>query len=477
MKKTVVLPLLGLLFLTQTAEAKIKLPDLLGSNMVLQQQSNVNLWGEATPDKTVKIRTGWDKNKYSVKADKDGKWQVKIKTPQAGGPYDISISDGEEIILDNVLIGEVWLCSGQSNMEMPVKGYPSTPVNGSINLITEALPSQPIRLFTVSKKFSKTPQDHCSGNWKLNDSENVADFSATAYYFGRSLQQKLGVPIGLISSNWGGANIETWMSRESLAAFPEVPADIADKDRKGNPVLHPHRQPANLFNAMISPLKNYTIKGTIWYQGETNRNKPEEYKRLFPAMVKDWRTIWEQGDFPFYYVQIAPYDYEDSDIAAARFREMQEECQQIIPNSGMVCTLDIGEANEIHPAEKEKVGKRLAYWALSKDYGINGLNYTAPKFESMAVQDDGKVLLIFNGAELGLSPQFKELSGFEIAGADRVFHPAKAKIVTYKYTQVLVWCDEVPQPVAVRYGYKSFVTGELRNNLGLPVSTFRTDDW
>ncbi|HLN56601.1 MAG TPA: sialate O-acetylesterase [Bacteroidales bacterium] len=469
MKKPVSILLGGLLAVLSTFNlyAEVKLPAIFCDNMVMQQNTNAAIWGTASANATVKVTTGWNNKSYTAKAGTDGNWKVKVTTPSAGGPYEITISDGKAVRLRNVLIGEVWICSGQSNMEMPMKGYGAQPILGGNEAI--ATSSNPaIRLFTVKKATSINPQDNFEGSWQLCEPEYVCDFSATAYYFGLMLNKVLKVPVGLINTSWGGTRIEPWMSMEGISNFDFVKAP--DKNLTGT--LSP-QVPTVLFNAMINPVVGYSIKGAIWYQGEANRNEYHQYEKLLPGMVINWRTMWGIGDFPFYYVQIAPYDYGVPGQNSAYLREAQQKAAGSIPNIGMACIMDIGEKDCIHPAAKKTGSDRLAFLALTKTYGKSGFSGQGPVFRT--VKFNGPVAILgFENAQNGLTSFGKELSCFEIAGANKRFFPAKASI---SGNTVSVYCPAVNEPVAVRYAFKDFVVGDLFNTEGIPASSFRTDDW
>ncbi|HXI01148.1 MAG TPA: sialate O-acetylesterase [Sphingobacteriaceae bacterium] len=445
--------------------ARITLPALIGNNMVLQQQSQAPLWGKAKASSAVNIITSWNKRSYLTNADKDGNWRLKINTPIAGGPYQITISDGEKITLKNILIGEVWVCSGQSNMGMALRGN-SSPVLYSNEIIFNA-DNPDLRLFKVGMATSLTPMSDCKGQWDESTSVTAREFSALAFQFGQMLQKKLKVPIGLIQSEVGGTMIETWMSATSLKAFPQVKIPI-----NLDTIKAPHKEPTTLFNGKIAPLINYGIKGVLWFQGESNRHEPELYAKLFPVMVADWRRQWNQGDFPFYYVQIAPFGSTDKTRSGVLLREAQLKAADIIPNSGMASAMDVGIENDIHFFDKTKPAQRLAYLALAKTYGIKGIAYSGPVYRSMKV-DGSKAILSFEFAGY-LTSYRKTLTLFEIAGADRKFYPAKAEI---NNAQVIVQSELVQNPVAVRYAWREWVVGELYNNDNLPASSFRTDNW
>lgn len=472
MKKSLFLVACGLLFASM-AGAKIKLPTILADNMVLQQQSSVKLWGEATPGKKVMVSTSWNRKKYSVQAGSDGRWLVKVDTPAAGGPYDVTISDGEALTLKNILIGEVWFCSGQSNMEMPVKGFGSSPIEGSNELIAKASVSTPIRIYTAKLTYNRIPQADCEGAWRVNDQEGVANASATAYFFAKFLQEALDIPVGVVVSSWGGSKVEAWMSGKALEPFKgEINMDHLTGS---GDVQSPNQRACLLRNAMIEPYLNFAIRGMIWYQGESNAGQPEQYRKLMKSFVADTRDAFGQGEFPFYYVQIAPHRYGGVDqVGSAGLREAQMQNLKDIPNSGMAITMDVaGPAYNIHPAQKKEVGDRLAYWALAKTYGKTGFSYCGPVYKSLEVKD-GKAFVSFEYADMGLAPFEEEIKGIEIAGADKVFHPAKAFV---QGGRLVVANESVSTPVAVRYCYKNYSLGNLTNTYGLPASSFRTDDW
>ena len=468
-QKFLLLNLLLLSFLLTNAQ--LKLASLLTDNMVLQRNTKVNIWGKASAGEKLVIAASWDKTKTSVSADDKGQWIATLKTIDAGGPYTITINTAKEKLeLHNILLGEVWLCSGQSNMEMPIAGFKDQPINNSNDILFDA-DNTNIRLFTVKKNAITTLQDTCSGKWSVASGETVAPFSAVAYLFAKQLQQKLKVPVGVISSNWGGTRIEPWMDPESIKQFPEALAR-ATQEKTTAP-----QRASNLYNGMIAPLIKYVIKGVIWYQGESNISNYKEYAGLMKGMLNGWRKDFGIGDFPFYYVQIAPYWYNDSKaINAALLRDEQTKAMSMISNSGMISTIDIGEEKSIHPAEKSIVSKRLAYWALAETYGLKGFNYKSPTYKSLTIKDS-VAIIDFNNVEFGLSSFGKEVESFQIAGDDKIFYPAQIKF--NGKNQVIVSSPMVKVPVSVRYGFSNFpqTKGFLYNTAGLPVISFRTDDW
>ena len=470
--KTILIRFLTIFLIYSTAHltlrAEVKLPSIFGNNMVLQQQTDVAVWGKATPGATVSVKTSWNGKTYTARAGSDGKWKLKVSTPSAGGPYTLTISDGKPVTFKNVMIGEVWVCSGQSNMEMPMKGYRNQPVIGSNQYIATSSNNQ-IRLITVPHSTSLTPLDDFNGQWKLCEPENVAEFSATAYFFGLMLNKTLNVPVGLINTSWGGTRIEPWISEEGLKPFDWV--KLPDKTAKVEK-LSP-QTPTVLFNAMINPIVGYGIRGAIWYQGEANRNEPAQYLKLMPGLALNWRTVWGVGDFPMYYVQIAPFDYGQSGLNSAYLREAQLKASTAIPNFGMACIMDTGEKDCIHPSNKKAAGDRLAYLALVKTYGKKGIACEGPVLKEMKVEGS-MVFLTFDNAPNGLTSFGKTLSCFEVAGASKRFYPAQAFITNAGIT---LFSPVVSQPVAVRYAFKDFIIGDLFNTEGLPASSFRTDDW
>jgi sialate O-acetylesterase len=453
--------------IAESLKAEVKLPSIFGDNMVLQQQTDVAFWGKATAGSNVTVKTSWNGKAYSSKADKDGKWKLKVTTPAAGGPYSVTVSDGKAITIKNVMIGEVWVCSGQSNMEMQMKGYRNQPVTGSNEFIATSSNDQ-IRLITVPRITSLVPLDDFTGEWKLCEPENVVDFSATAYFFGLMLNKALKVPVGLICTAWGGTRIEPWISEAGFQNFDFV--KLPDKTQVTEKLNQ--QTPTVLFNGMVNPIAGFGIKGAIWYQGESNRNEPAQYRKLLPGLADNWRTVWNIGDFPFYYVQIAPYDYRNG-INSAFLRESQYIVASEGKNMGMACIMETGEQFNIHPANKKAAGDRLAYQALVKTYGKKGIACDGPVLKVMTIE--GNIIrLTFDNAPNGLLSIGNELNCFEVAGADKRFVPAKGFVTNDGVTIV---SSLVAQPVAVRYAFKDYVVGDLFNTEGIPASSFRTDEW
>ena len=399
---------------------------------------------------------------------------MNVTTPSYGGPYTMTISDGTPVTLSNILIGEVWLCAGQSNMEMPMIGFRGQPVSGS-NMAILKSKNPNIRLLTVPRKSKAEPQDNFEGAWVEAMPQNVAQFSATGYFFGRLLNEMLDIPVGLICVSYGGSCVQAWMSKEIAVPFEDKMIPKKDEEIKV-----PNRTPTALFNGMLHPVIGYTLKGAIWYQGETNYIEPDQYLEMFPKMVEEWRTLWGCGEFPFYYAQIAPFDYtvfRTNEIVekhnSAYLRDAQRKAMEVIPNSGMAVLLDTGEKECIHPKNKEAAGTRLALWALADTYGMSGFSWKSPSFKEMSVE--GAVVTVsFNDAEEGITSYGKEVTQFEVAGEDKRFYPAQVQMRT---KSLLLSSPRVKKPVAVRYAFKDYVEAQLFNNAGLPLSSFRTDNW
>ncbi|MFD2596231.1 sialate O-acetylesterase [Sphingobacterium griseoflavum] len=466
---------LQLLFLSVLLKAEIRLAAIFTDGMVLQQQKVVPIWGWAKPLSVVKIRTSWDNKAYQLKADKEGKWRQDVQTAKAGGPYTIGISADTNITLTDVWLGEVWLCAGQSNMEMPLKGYPAQPIVGSTEAILDS-EDQQLRLYTVPRNTQLKPAaDSKPSLWKVARPQTVANFSATAYFFGKRLRQQLHVPVGLIVSSYGGSNVEAWMDAAWLADQQDITIPQQEEGLKDK-----NRVPTMLYNGMIHPLIGFGIKGMIWYQGESNYERPDVYEHLFPRMVEKYRTLWNAQEMPFYFTQIAPFHYASlppfhvgSKYNSAYLRDAQRKSLRHIPHSGMAVTLDLGEENCIHPARKKEGGERLALLALGSNYGFDAVAYRSPSFDSLSI-DGSTAVLRFQDAPLGLTSFGKPIATVEIAGADKVFYPATAHI---QGKVVVASSPRVLHPVAVRYAFKDFVVGDLFGVNGLPVSSFRTDDW
>jgi len=465
-----------LMLLCKNGAAAIRLPALINDNMVLQQQSKIRLWGGAAPGARVKIQLGWNKEHYHVVADRSGNWELWVQTP-AGSftAYDIKISDGREITIKNVLLGEVWLCGGQSNMEMSPRGYANQPLyNAAEETLDADYPY--IRFFSIPRSFSVTPKAESGGSWKTVSPGSVETFSTIGFNFGKMISKTLRVPVGLIGCYWGGSKVEAWMSEQALTPFQQV----VIKNESLNQT-YANRAPTLLYNGMLYPLARYVIKGVLFYQGEANVDQPEAYQHLFPAMVADWRALFN-APFPVYYVQLAPWGYTNMGWRAdgtevARFREIQQSCLDKIPGSAIVSTIDIGAETTIHPPEKRTVANRLAFLALSDTYGLKAVKGAAPILSGSAVNGDTITVRMINTG-FGLSDYGKGLKGFEIAGSDRKFYEAHAAIIRgSKDGAIAVWSERVSHPVAVRYCFRNYTYGNLYNSYGIAALPFRTDAW
>jgi len=464
------------LFFVTGISAQIQMGPLFSDDMILQRESQVPIWGLASPNEKVTILSSWNNRTASTKADNQGNWIVKIETPLAGGPYEINISSGDSVLnYSNVLIGEVWIASGQSNMQMALYGGGKEPVFGSIDMIAQANNSN-IRLFTVRHRSSETPKKDLNGKWLVSSPSNVSGFSAVAYSFANYLNKVLDIPIGIIHSSWGGSPAEAWTDQKTLNNIFEK-SEI--RNRHKDKAIH--HNPSGLFNAMINPLIPFKIRGAIWYQGESNVGRANNYTKLMNNMIDGWRSQWNQGSFPFYFVQIAPNGAggNTNKTSQAFLREAQLMTMLQTENTGMVVTLDIGSEYTVHPPEKILVGKRLAYWALVKDYKLGGISFSGPVYKSLDIKGH-KVIVNFDYAQNGITSYNKPIVGFEIAGSNKVFYKANAKVIRgygLNRSKLEVSSDSVKNPEAVRYGWKNYLIGNLYNSQGLPASSFRSDNW
>lgn len=453
------------------AKKHLSVSNLFSDHMVMQQKQKAAFWGEATPGTKLLITATWGRQ-VSATADDKGKWIAKLSTPGAGGPYAISVKTTDTTIsIKDVLIGEVWLASGQSNMDISVSGWPpgDTILNSKKEIESANYPE--VRFFKVPFGISATPSDSTGGKWAITSPQIAGGFSATAYFYARQLYQKLHVPIGIIQSSIGGTPAEAWTSKaglEKLGDFNEVIGnlDTLQRAKKLN-----SNKPTVLFNAMINPLVPYTIKGVIWYQGESNVGRAEQYKKLFPLMIKDWRTQWGK-ELPFYYVQIAPFLYSAADQKeqSQKLRDAQRYALKL-PKTGMVTTLDIGYLKTAHPPYKQEVGKRLATFALKNEYGKKDLVASGPLYKK-ATSKGNEIIVEFEQTGSGLLASNQGLFNFEIAGADKVYVKAEAKIVNNK---VVVSTPAIAAPVYVRYAWSDGSSASLFNKEGLPAATFTSE--
>ncbi|MGI6242409.1 MAG: sialate O-acetylesterase [Prevotella sp.] len=470
--------LLSLFAFLFSAEAKVKLPHVISNGMILQQQSEARLWGWSKPGYTVEVTTSWLAESCTTKVGKDGKWSLKVKTPKAGyTPLSITFTDNDKarVVVSDVLSGEVWVCGGQSNMEMPIRGFWACPVESSNEVIAEANRHKGIRYVKIPSVMSMSPLEDASCEWKNADTHNVADCSAAGYFFARTINGTLDVPVGLILANKGGTRVESWLDEDNLKRNTQEPLDSAGIVKKYEADYH---RPLVWGNGTFSPIVNYSVKGILFYQGCSNVGDPAgQYTSRLKLLVEQWRRDFRQGDIPFYFVQIAPFSSGDKDGDwNTRLRQQQLEASRVIPNSGIVCTQDLVypyEVDQIHPSQKRQVGERLAYLALNQQYGYSDLPCLSPSYKSMRVE--GSTCYIKLNDTYHSMNRMQGIEGFELAGEDKVFHPATA---TWNFDQgVILKCAEVQKPVAVRYCWRNFQMGNFANAAGLPLFPFRTDQW
>lgn len=469
------------------------MPAIFGDHMVLQAGERVNIWGWADDGEKVTVTFRGQK---ATTVAKDGKWMVSLKKMKAGGPGVLTVAGKNSIQFDDVVVGEVWVCSGQSNMEFALRNsYEVT------NDIIAATNTQ-IRLFLVAKSRLDEPTNDVKGSWQVCSPNSAQWFSAVAYYFGRDLQRARKVPVGLIGTYWGGSPAEVWMRQDMLENNPRYKKEILDTytpqgkryevalakyktekaEAEKNQVTFEKRppgqpwKPAELYNGMIAPLTNYTIRGALWYQGEANAGRAEQYRTLFPDMIRNWRADWREGNFPFLLVQLAPFQRiknEPAESAWAELREAQLYSTQILPKVGEVVITDVGNPDNIHPTKKEPVGDRLALAAQGIAYGER-IVYSGPIYQKLKVRGD-KAIVSFTSAGHGLETRDGELKGFAICGEDHKFVWANA-VIDGK-DKVIVSSPEVAHPVAVRYGWADCPVVNLWNRDGLPATPFRTDNF
>lgn len=476
--------LLGAMAVLATcSQAKVRLPHLIGDNMIIQQQADVRLWGWDQPGTTVKVSTSWSTDVATAKTGKDGRWLVKVRSPKASyEPLSITFDDGEKTTINGVLAGEVWVCAGQSNMEMPVKGFWQCPVEGYNEWVVESASHRAVHSVKIPAIMRTEPQEDAQCEWRVCGPETVSDFSATGYFFARVMHQALDIPIGLIEANKGGSRVESWLTKENLQKYTSDPTDSAAIAARWPMDYH---RSLLWGNGTFHPILNYTVKGILFYQGCSNVGDPgDQYSERLKLLVEQWRQQFGLGQIPFYFVQIAPY--ENGDVRGdwgPRLREQQFKAAQIIPNSSIVCTNDLVypyEFSQIHPTQKRQVGERLAWTALNRDYGFTQLCYKSSSYKDMKIEGD--TVYIHLQDNYHTDAPFEDIRGFELAGADRVFHPANAQHFWrpgggYWDEAIRLTSPEVPNPVAVRYCFRNFQLGNVINGANLPLFPFRTDNW
>ena len=516
MKRLTLFLIICVLFLTQPlVHAEVTLPRVIGSNMVLQRDMQVPIWGWATPGEVVTLTLSAEAEGVEpvsttvVAANAEGNWQAELPAMAAGGPYTLKITGINTIELTNVLFGEVWVCSGQSNMQWSVRASKDS----EAEIAAANYPT--IRLFYVPRVAAGLLQKDVAADWHETTPETIENFSAVAYYFGRKLYKNLDVPIGLINTSWGGTRIEPWTP---LVGFDSVPAlasifkevravqtnyrvQLPEKmkeleawiaeTRKAletgtrlkrmpenrHPLRHQQR-PTALYNGMVHPIIPYAIRGALWYQGESNLRDGMLYHEKMKALINGWREVWEQGNFPFYFVQLAPFNYGGRNANPFFLPQIWEAqtATLALPNTGMAVTTDIGNLRDIHPRNKQEVGRRLALWALAKTYGRDDVTHSGPLYRSMTVEGN-TIRLAFYHAGIGsglMSRDEKPLTWFEIAGEDKQFVEARA---TIDGNTIIVSSDAIENPAAVRFGWHQSAEPNFVNKEGLPASPFRTDSW
>lgn len=489
----------------QLSQAQLRLPAIFGDHMVLQQKQANPVWGWAVPGEKVTVEIHGQS--HMTEADQQGHWKINLRPIPAGGPYQMRI-EGEKskFFLDDILVGEVWICSGQSNMAWALRN------TNSAELATLTADYPNIRLITVPRVGTQEAQDDFQGEWTACSPESVPDFSAIGYFFGRRLHHAVDVPIGLIDNAWGGSAAEAWVRKDVLekdekydelmawwkdkeasynfdALVEDWKREVADWESKTEADRQPRRprrpgdlmtgnhRPANIYNGVLHPTIGYGIKGVIWYQGESNASRAYQYRDLFPLMIQHWRDEWGQGDFPFYYVQLADFraePEEPGDSDWAELREAQTLTMDRLPNVGEAVIIDVGEGRDIHPRNKQTVADRLARWALAKDYHKD-IQFTGPAYQTMKIEGN-KIILTFDHVGQGLYAfDTREPQGFTISGENKKFVRAEAKIINS--TTMEVWSSDVENPVAIRYAWADNPVCNMYNRDGLPMTPFRTDDW
>ncbi len=453
--------------------AKVELPAICGDGMVLQQNTRAVIWGTASPGSQITVTPSWGKESYGGKADADGRWEVKVSTPAAGyRSHTLTVEgDGSVIEINDVLVGEVWLASGQSNMQMPMEGYFNNPVECSMEYICAPAATEKIRMFTVPREQSYEPETDVDAEWLGAEPSTVPDMSAVAFFFARRLNLMLDVPIAVISCSYGGSHIEGWLPKDIVDTYPDF-----NTDREYVEKMHFMERPYVMYNAMLHPVMGYTIKGFIWYQGCSEVNKLDNFMPRMNTLVSHWRGKWNDADneLPFYMVEIAPYTYESGEVSnPSILRQLQHQAAEEIPNGGIVVTNDLVmsyERDNIHPAKKKEVGERLSYLALNRNYGYDCIPCDSPKALRCFLNDDGDIAVELSDVPNGLN-RWNEIAGLEVAGGDGVFYPVtRASMESDRC--LTISHPEVPEPCQVRYGWGDFNPGNLANTAGLPVVPF-----
>ena len=478
--RKILLAVSALLLSLSLQAGNLAFSSLIGDNMVLQQNTQARIWGTASPRASVSVSASWLKSAVSTRADAEGHWEVMLSTPSATfEPQTVRASSGGETVrASNVLIGEVWIASGQSNMEMTLGGGMGTPVEGSLDEIALSAQYKGVRHVTVKKARATEPQYDAEGEWQVCNPATSPRFSAVGYFFASRLSKALDVPVGIINASWGGSVIEAWMGAELLKDCPDV--DLANAS---NPQVNDMYKPMIMYNAMFRPAAKFTCNGILWFQGESNISiATDVYADRLTAMAEEWRRDIGRGDIPFLIVELQPYDYYDGqygfqDEHGPLVREQQFMASKRIPNAGIVGTNDLAyehERTQVHASQKRQIGERLCYQALALGYGYTTLPAFNPCFKAARLED-GKVVVSFDNARYGFTGLSEEIVGFELAGGGGHFQPAHAEVrMSFREgTTVVLSTPAVPEPVDVRYCFKDFEVGNLKGANGLPLIPFR----
>jgi sialate O-acetylesterase len=451
--------------------AAIKLPTILSDDMVLQQKSVVKLWGTSTTKKNISVRVSWTNTLFSCASKSDGSWELSVFTPK--GTFEkqsITISDGVPLTLKNILIGEVWLCAGQSNMAMTYSGYRNQPIANAKEDMEDATEESGIRMFNVDKTASYTPTNSIKGRWLLSNPKNMSAFSVVGYTYAQQLQKTLNCPVGIINSSYGGSTIEGWLNQTTVQKYADYPVNVNIPDSLS------HLRPCVMFQGMIRPLRNYQIKGVIWYQGEGNVGRSSTYAQKLQDLAYLWRFTFENVDLPLYVVEIAPYQYE-SISEPAKIREAAYIATHELENAGIVSTNDLvpsTEANCIHPSKKQPIGERLGNLSLLETYDYDTIQAHSPSFNRLEIQYE-QVILYFDNTYQGLQHD-GVIIGFELGDTLHEFHPVSAKLGPEKNT-IIIPLENGAGFQGLRYCFKNYQVGNVKNSAGLPLIPFRTDPW
>ena len=474
------LTILAILLSVCANAESLKLAHIFSDHMVLQRETSAPIWGWGEAGKTVTISTSWNFQTMKTTVGEDGTWRVNVATGKAGGPYTIGVTSGKEKLeVKDVMLGEVWVCSGQSNMEMPVNGFGFQKVEGSAEAILDAFETKNmIRVFDIKTWKRTEPEADVTNVWQLSTPRVAANTSAIAYFFAKRLTKALGVPVGIIVNSWGGSRIEAWMTRESIEKSGITKDELAEIYAVEEKPDRWPETPELIWNGRVYPILGYAAKGFLWYQGCSNIGQ-KFYDKLQTSMLNLWRKSWGRGDMPFIYATLAPYDHGDSNGRwRPHFVRTQLHAQEMAPNTWAVCLETLGDRGTIHPAKKKEVADLMFMRAYASVYGEDpGMTVDYPEPKTIEFLEDGRVKIKFTNVWSNLmSLTARDVVGFELAGEDRNFVLAKAE-VDWDGETVIVKADEVPHPVAVRYGFRNWMGANLQTSLGMPVPPFRSDDW